>query len=291
MRKIATPQRTKELLRQHDLSLKKSLGQNFLIDANILRRLLENIDLDRDTGVIEIGPGIGALTEALAEEAAQVVTIEIDRRLISVLRSLFADTGNVRVIHADVLALDLHDVVTETFSPQQELVVAANLPYYITTPILLKLLHNDIPFRSIVVMVQKEVAARIAAPPGNKAYGSLSVAVQYYARARTVMNVPKTAFLPNPHVDSAVLRLDMRQQPAVNVADETFFFQVVRAAFGQRRKTIFNNLTHHLFPREEKDKVRRCFTSADVDPGRRAETLSIGEFARLTDALVPISRA
>ncbi|HEX7065169.1 MAG TPA: 16S rRNA (adenine(1518)-N(6)/adenine(1519)-N(6))-dimethyltransferase RsmA [Bacillales bacterium] len=287
---IATPYRTKALLQKHGLSLKKSLGQNFLIDANVLRNLVELLELSENAGVIEIGPGIGALTESLAEKARKVVAVEIDGRLVPVLREAFADCRHVKIIHADVLELDLQEVAEAEFSPGQDLMVAANLPYYITTPILLKLLHSGLSLRSIIVMVQKEVADRIAAQPGHKAYGSLSIAVQYYAEAETVMQVPKSAFLPNPNVDSAVLRLRIRSNPVVHVNDEPFFFEVVRASFGQRRKTLFNNLTHNLFPREQKEAVRSLLNSADIEPGRRAETLSIAEFARLSEALLELHR-
>jgi 16S rRNA (adenine1518-N6/adenine1519-N6)-dimethyltransferase len=287
---IATPQRTKELLAKHGLSLKKRFGQNFLIDANILRNLMTAIHLTEKSGVIEIGSGIGALTEALAEVAGKVVAIEIDNRFIPVLRETFGGHDNVRIIHADVLKLDLEELVADEFAPGQDVIVAANLPYYITTPILLKLLHARLPLKSIVVMVQKEVAARIAAAPGEKDYGSLSIAVQYYARAETVMNVPRQAFLPNPNVDSAVLRLDMRSQPAVLVSDEPFFFRVVRAAFGQRRKTLFNNLTHNLFPGSAKEEIADRLEATGIDPKRRAETLSLEEFGRLSEALLLLSR-
>lgn len=290
MKPIATPQRTKELLAKHGLSLKKRLGQNFLIDTNILRNLVTALHITRESGVIEIGPGIGALTEALANAAGKVVAIEIDDRFIPVLQETFRELDNVSIICADVLKLNLQEVITEEFAPGQDIIVAANLPYYITTAILLKLLHADLPLQSIVVMVQKEVAARIAASPGEKDYGSLSIAVQYYAHAQTVMNVPRQAFLPNPNVDSAVLRLDMRTYPAVPVTDEAFFFRVVRASFGQRRKTLFNNLTHNLFPGVAKAEISGELEKADIDPKRRAETLSLEEFARLSEVLLSLSQ-
>lgn len=281
---IASLQRTKELLKRHGLHLKKSLGQNFLIDEMILHRIVSTLDLTVENGAIEIGPGIGALTEELAQKAGKVVSVEIDGRLVSVLRQIFEPNNNVKVIHADFLKLDLDELKAE-FGPDQKLTVAANLPYYITTPILLKLLHSDLNLRTIVVMVQKEVADRIAAKPGDKSYGSLSIAVQYYARAATVLEVPRTAFLPNPNVDSAVLRLEMLSEPPVRVSDEDFFFQVIRASFRQRRKTIFNNLTHNLFPKIEKEELRGKLEASGIDPARRAETLSIEEFARLAEAV------
>lgn len=284
---IATPYRTKQLLQKHGLSLKKSLGQNFLIDANVLRNLVRHLDVKPDTGVVEIGPGIGALTEPLAELAEKVVTVEIDGRLIPVLQEVCNSYNNVRVVHADILKLNVRELASE-FRPGQDLIAAANLPYYITTPILMKLLHGGLTFRSIVVMMQKEVAKRITASPGEKDYGSLSIAVQYYARTQVVMNVPKTAFMPNPGVDSAVLHLAIRPEPVTAVGNEEFFFQVVRACFGQRRKTIFNNLTR-FFSGLEKATIRNDLQTAGLDPTRRAETLSIDEFAHLSDTLLPLS--
>ncbi|HET7658651.1 MAG TPA: 16S rRNA (adenine(1518)-N(6)/adenine(1519)-N(6))-dimethyltransferase RsmA, partial [Bacillales bacterium] len=236
-------------------------------------------------GVMEIGPGLGALTEELAERAGKVVSVEIDGRLVPVLRDLFQERDNVVIVHEDFLKLDLKEIAKE-FSLHQKLTVAANLPYYITTPILLKLLHGELPLQTIVVMVQKEVASRIAASPGEKDYGSLSIAVQYYAHAETFMYVPRSSFLPNPNVDSAVLRLDMLPERAVHVCDEEFFFKVVRSAFRQRRKTLFNNLTHNLFPNVNKEEIRETLIQGDIDPKRRAETLSIEEFAHLSDFLM-----
>ncbi|HET7629499.1 MAG TPA: 16S rRNA (adenine(1518)-N(6)/adenine(1519)-N(6))-dimethyltransferase RsmA [Bacillales bacterium] len=287
---IASPGKTKALLREHGLSLKKSLGQNFLIDAAVLDRITEVLQLSSGDGVLEIGPGIGALTQQLARRADRVVAVEIDERMVKVLRCLFADEERVTVIHEDFLKVDLNDLISEQFKPGQRVTVAANLPYYITTPILLKLVHSGLSFEKIVVMVQKEVAERIAASPGDKNYGSLSIAVQYYAHASTALTVPKTAFLPNPKVDSAVLALVMRPDPAVEVADEDFFFKVVRNAFKQRRKTIYNNLSRNLLPNVDKPVLMACFENSGIDPKRRAETVSLREFAALSDELLPLAR-
>ncbi|HET7615878.1 MAG TPA: 16S rRNA (adenine(1518)-N(6)/adenine(1519)-N(6))-dimethyltransferase RsmA [Bacillales bacterium] len=289
-KEIATPGKTKALLSQYGLSLKKSLGQNFLTDLTILNRIADVLELSGEDGVIEIGPGIGALTQKLADRADKVVAVEIDGRLVPVLKELFSDQPHVTIVHEDFLKLNLQQMAVAEFKPKQNLTVAANLPYYITTPILLKLIHSGLPLKRIVVMVQKEVANRIAAEPGDKSYGSLSIAVQYFADARAVLEVPKTAFLPNPKVDSAVLRLNMLPRPAVEVADEEFFFKVVRNSFRQRRKTIFNNLSRNLFSEIDKTAVVECFESADIDPKRRAETLSLEEFARLSGQLLQLVR-
>lgn len=287
---IATPLHTKEILKKHGFKVKKSLGQNFLIDTNILRNIVDKAGLTKQSGVIEIGPGIGALTQQLAQTAEKVVAFEIDQRLLPVLQDTLSSHDNVRVIHADILNVDLHEVLTQEFSREQDLVACANLPYYVTTPILMNLLTSGLPLRAIVVMIQKEVAERISASPGEKAYGSLSIAVQYYANAETVMKVPKTVFMPSPNVDSAVLRLTMHTSPPVAVKDELFFFSVVRASFAQRRKTIYNNLTHNLLPSTEKSQVKAKLEEAGINPGRRGETLSINEFARLSDTLQPLSK-
>jgi len=283
-KRIATPLKTKTLLNQYGLKLKKSLGQNFLIDESVLDQIMDSLNLSKSDGVIEIGPGLGALTEKLAEKAGKVVSVEIDGRLVPVLRELFQDKSNVQILHQDFLKVDLVELANE-FLPGQKLTVAANLPYYVTTPILLKLLHGELPLKSIVVMVQKEVASRIAASPGEKDYGSLSIAVQYYAQAESILYVPRSSFLPNPNVDSAVLKLDILSEPAVRIKDETFFFKVVRSAFRQRRKTLFNNVTHNLFPQVDKDEIRSMMLDSGIDPKRRAETLSLEEFASLCESL------
>ncbi len=243
---IATPARTKEILSKFGFSFKKSLGQNFLIDTNVLRNIVESANLTSASGVIEVGPGIGALTEQLAKRAQQVVSFEIDQRLLPVLEETLQPYSNVTIIHSDVLKADIQETIDEKFVGIDDVMVVANLPYYVTTPILMKLLEEKLPIRGIVVMIQAEVADRIAAKPGSKDYGSLSIAAQYYAKAEKVMTVPATVFVPQPRVDSAVLRLTIREQPAVDVLDEAYFFQVFHASFANRRKTILNNLVHNL---------------------------------------------
>jgi 16S rRNA (adenine1518-N6/adenine1519-N6)-dimethyltransferase len=286
MKDIATPARTREILEKYGFSFKKSLGQNFLIDTNILRRIVDFAELTEETGVIEIGPGIGALTEQLARRAKKVVAFEIDQRLLPILDDTLSPYSNVRIIHQDVLKADVHRVICEEMADVADIMVVANLPYYVTTPIIMKLLTDALPIRGIVVMLQKEVADRIAAQPGTKDYGSLSIAVQYYTKAETVMTVPRTVFMPQPNVDSAVIRLTKRKEPVVKVNDEAFFFQVVRASFGQRRKTILNNLTSHLpNGKKLKEAIEHALTELHIDPRRRGETLTIEEFAALSNRL------
>lgn len=286
MKDIATPVRTKAILEKHGFSFKKSLGQNFLIDLNILNRIVDFAELTENSGAIEIGPGIGALTEQLAKRAKKVVAFEIDQRLLPILEETLEPYPHVKVIHEDVLKANVKGVISEEFEEGQDLMVVANLPYYVTTPIIMKLLTDQLPIRGIVCMLQKEVADRIAAAPGTKDYGSLSIAIQYYTEAKTVMTVPKTVFIPQPNVDSAVIRLTKRPEPAVDVKNEEFFFTVVRASFAQRRKTIFNNLSSHFAKTIEKPNIEKALLAAEIDPKRRGETLSIEEFGKLSDELV-----
>lgn len=285
---IATPIRTKEILAKYGFSFKKSLGQNFLIDPNILRNITDYAGLTNATGTIEIGPGIGALTEHLARTSKKVVAFEIDQRLFPILEDTLSPYNNVKVLHQDVLKANIAAVIDQEFTDVDDVMVVANLPYYVTTPIILKLLEDQLPLRGIVVMLQKEVADRIAAKPGTKEYGSLSIAIQYYTTAETVMIVPKTVFMPQPNVDSAVIRLIKRERPAVEVMDEGFFFEVSRMSFAQRRKTILNNLTNGLPEgKAKKELIVKALEMAEVDPARRGETLSLQEFGALSDALLP----
>jgi 16S rRNA (adenine1518-N6/adenine1519-N6)-dimethyltransferase len=286
---IATPIRTRGILEKYGFSFKKSLGQNFLIDTNILKRIVDFAELDEDTGAIEIGPGIGALTEQLARSSKKVVAFEIDQRLLPILAETLSPYSNVKVIHQDVLKADVAKVIDEEFTDCKDLMVVANLPYYVTTPIIMKIIEEHLPIRGIVVMLQKEVADRISAKPGTKDYGSLSIAIQYYTKAETVMIVPKTVFVPQPNVDSAVVRLTRLEEPSVSVKDEEFFFQVTRASFAQRRKTLLNNLTSQLPDgKEKKEDIIVALNESGIDPGRRGETLSLEEFARLSDELYPL---
>ncbi|WP_085504830.1 16S rRNA (adenine(1518)-N(6)/adenine(1519)-N(6))-dimethyltransferase RsmA [Thalassobacillus devorans] len=288
---IATPTRTKEILEQYGFSFKKSLGQNFLIDANILENIVRYAGVDERSGAIEIGPGIGALTEQLARHAGRVVAFEIDQRLVPILEETLSPYDNVSVINKDILEADVHEVIKTNFEPGQSLKIVANLPYYITTPILMKLLMERLPVDNITVMIQKEVADRMAASPNTKSYGSLSIAVQYYTEAKVVMNVPKTVFMPQPNVDSAVLQLVLRDVPPVQVTDEDFFFSTVQATFGQRRKTLMNNLSRHFKGELEKDQIRETLANIGIEPSRRGESLTMEEFAVLANAFYEKQKA
>lgn len=285
---IATPVRTKEILEKYGFSFKKSLGQNFLIDPNILRNIVSHANLTENSGAIEVGPGIGALTEHLAREAKKVVSFEIDQRLLPVLEDTLSPYDNVKIVHSDILKADVAQVIEEEMPGIEDIMVVANLPYYVTTPILMKLLNDRLPIRGFVVMMQKEVADRITAKPGTKAYGSLSIAIQYYVTAEIAMVVPKTVFMPQPNVDSAVIRLIKHENPPVKVIDEDFLFEVSRASFAQRRKTILNNLQNGLVNgKQNKELILQALEKAGIEPSRRGETLSIQEFGKLADCLYP----
>lgn len=282
---IASPKKTKELLQKHGFTLKKSLGQNFLIDPNILHKIVSAAELDESKGALEIGPGIGALTQQLAKRAGRVVAVEIDRRLLPLLKETLEAHPNASVVHGDVLKADLKQLFGQYFTECGKVSVVANLPYYITTPIIMMLLEDKLPLEHIVVMIQKEVAERMSAKPGGKEYGSLSIAVQYYCEPEIVTIVPHTVFIPQPNVDSAVIKLKVRERPAVEVQDESFFFEVVQASFVQRRKTIYNNLAARFFTKETKGRLEAILQEAGIEPSRRGETLSIEEYARLSECL------
>lgn len=286
-RDIATPSRTKEILAKHGFTFKKSLGQNFLTEPNVLRKIVATAAIDDQTNVIEVGPGIGALTEQLAKHARQVLAFEIDDRLIPVLQDTLAPYPNVQVIHQDVLQADLSTMIREAFTDERPIKVVANLPYYITTPIMMHFLESQAPIQEMVVMMQKEVADRISAAPGTKAYGSLSIAVQYYMEAELAFIVPKTVFVPQPNVDSAILKLTRRATPAVEVTDEKEFFKLTKAAFQLRRKTLWNNL-QNSYGKDEKTKewLKASLAASGIDPTRRGETLSLVEFARLSNEML-----
>ncbi len=282
---IATPTRTREILAKYDLSAKKSLGQNFIIDTNILRNIVDAGDVDKETTVIEIGPGIGALTEQIAKQAKEVFAFEIDERLLPVLEDTLAPYDNITIFHQDILQVDFEQFAKDYLAESSCLVVIANLPYYITTPIIMALLESDLPVETMVLMMQKEVANRLEAKPSTKAYGSLSIALQYYTEVEVAFTVPKTVFMPQPNVESAVIRLDIRAEPAVEVEDQALFMKLVRASFQQRRKTIWNNLRQALKDKEKEERLREAFSQSGIDSSRRGESLSIQEFGQLADAL------
>ncbi|RSI78001.1 16S rRNA (adenine(1518)-N(6)/adenine(1519)-N(6))-dimethyltransferase RsmA [Streptococcus mitis] len=284
--RIADYSVTKAVLERHGFTFKKSFGQNFLTDTNILQKIVDTAEIDDRVNVIEIGPGIGALTEFLAERAAQVMAFEIDHRLVPILADTLRDFDNVTVVNEDILKVDLAQHIQNFKNPELPIKVVANLPYYITTPILMHLIESGIPFSEFVVMMQKEVADRISAQPNTKAYGSLSIAVQYYMTAKVAFIVPRTVFVPAPNVDSAILKMVRRPEPAVAVEDESFFFKVSKASFTHRRKTLWNNLTGYFGKAEEvKDKLTKALDQAGLSPSVRGEALSLAEFARLADAL------
>ena len=284
--RIADYSVTKAVLERHGFTFKKSFGQNFLTDTNILQKIVDTAEINKNVNVIEIGPGIGALTEFLAENASEVMAFEIDERLVPILEDTLRDHDNVKVINEDVLKADLQTRVKEFENPDLPIKVVANLPYYITTPILMHLIESKIPFAEFVVMMQKEVADRISAEPNTKAYGSLSIAVQYYMTAKVAFVVPRTVFVPAPNVDSAILKMTRRKQPLVEVKDEDFFFRVSKASFVHRRKTLWNNLTSHFGKSEEvKNKLEQALENAAIKPSIRGEALSISDFARLSDDL------
>ncbi|MFS9173376.1 16S rRNA (adenine(1518)-N(6)/adenine(1519)-N(6))-dimethyltransferase RsmA [uncultured Streptococcus sp.] len=284
--RIADHSVTRAILERHGFTFKKSFGQNFLTDTNILQKIVDTAEIDKKVNVIEIGPGIGALTEFLAESAAEVMAFEIDDRLVPILADTLRDFDNVTVVNQDILKVDLAQYIAEFKNPDLPIKVVANLPYYITTPILMHLIESGIPFSEFVVMMQREVADRISAQPNTKAYGSLSIAVQYYMTAKVAFIVPRTVFVPAPNVDSAILKMVRRNQPAVEVQDEKFFFKISKASFVHRRKTLWNNLTSHFGKSEEtKSKLTAALERADLSPSVRGEALSLEEFARLADAL------
>lgn len=280
---IATPNRTKEILRKYGFSFKKSLGQNFIIDSNILQKMIHAAEIDQTSGVIEIGPGIGSLTEQLALAANKVVAFEIDQRLLPVLQDTLAAYTNIKIIHQDILKADLHKTIEQYFTSNLSLHIVANLPYYITTPILMNILQQQIPVERITVMLQKEVAERMAAGPNTKEYGSLSIAVQYYTEAHIVMDVPKKVFIPQPNVTSSVLQLVKRDTPLVQVTDEPLFFFIVQASFRHRRKTLRNNLISSFKDKYPVDCITNVLERTEIDGGRRGESLSIQEFALLAN--------
>ena len=280
---------TQDILRRHDFNFKKKFGQNFLTDHNILTKITQTAELSKEVNVIEIGPGIGSLTQYLLEEAAEVMAFEIDKSLIPILEETMAPYDNFTLVSADILKVDLLSEIQKFKNPNLPIKVVANLPYYITTPILMHLIESKIPFSEFVVMMQKEVADRIAASPKTKAYGSLSIAVQYYMEASVAFIVPRTVFIPAPNVDSAILKMVRREAPLVEVEDEEWFFKTMHSSFVHRRKTLMNNL-QAAFGKESKPEIEKLLAQAEISPTIRGEALSIEEFAKLADALLPLKK-
>lgn len=284
---IATPVRTQAIMNQFGINTKKSLGQNFLTDINILKNIVAAGDVKDTDNVVEIGPGIGALTEQLARAAKQVVAFEIDDRLIPVLDHTMAPYDNVTIVHNDILKVDLEKKFAKQFADTTApLKLVANLPYYITTPILMQVLQSGIHFDNIVVMMQKEVADRLSAEPGTKDYGSLTLAVQYRMNAKLAFTVSRTAFVPNPNVDSAIISLTPREPLAVQPRDEKQLFELFKIGFVMRRKTLWNNLTTAFGKGEAMQaKLTAALEAIDLDPRTRAEKLSLERFIELHNAL------
>lgn len=282
---IATPTRTQEILKKYGFLFKKSLGQNFLVETNVIQQVIRKADITKQTGVIEIGPGIGSLTEQLARAASHVVAFEIDQRLVPILADTLSPYDNVTVINEDVLEADIQSAIDAHLSHCDEIIVVANLPYYITTPILMNFLESEYDIKRYYVMMQKEVGERISASPGTKSYGSLSIAIDFYTEARTVQNVPKTVFMPPPNVDSIIIELIKRPTPKVDADLPETFFKLTRGGFVQRRKTILNNYqTIFENGKKEKDAIRSLLADAGIEENRRGESLSIEEYYRIYQA-------
>ena len=271
----------KDILHRHGFTFSKALGQNFLINPSVCPRMAELSGAGEGVGVIEIGPGIGVLTNELCQLADKVVAVELDKRLIPVLGETLTEYDNVKVINADVLELDLNKLIEEDFSGM-EVVICANLPYYITSPVIMKLLEDKLPITAITVMVQKEAAQRICAPVGSRESGAVTVSVNYYAEPSLQFHVSAGSFMPAPKVDSAVIRLDVRKEPPV-ITDEEKFFKVVKAAFSQRRKVISNSLSSGL--KMSKDEINEVLAAANVPSNVRAEKLSLDDFAAIAGNL------
>lgn len=282
MDRLSSHRATKDIVDKHGFKFSKSLGQNFLIDDNVIDKIIDGARVKEGDKVIEVGPGIGTLTREMAKRAEKVVAVEIDKNLIPILKETLADFDNTEVVNEDILKVDINKLVDEKLSGGPVKLIA-NLPYYITTPIVMKFLEEDIPVTDIVVMVQKEVADRMNAVPSTKDYGALSVAVQYYCDTEIVAKAPRHMFIPQPKVDSTVIGLHIREERKYKADNEQLFFKTVKAAFGQRRKTLLNSLSSMGVL--DKAKIKEVLAEAGIDEKRRGETLSIEEFANLSNII------
>lgn len=281
---LGNPTGTIEILKKYHFNFQKRFGQNFLIDSNILDKIVEAAEITKDDCVLEIGPGIGTMTQYLAESAREVVAVEIDKSLIPILEDTLSPYQNVTVINEDILKLDINELVREK-NQGRPVKVVANLPYYITTPIIMGLFENHVPLKSITIMVQKEVADRMQVGPGTKDYGALSLAVQYYARPQVVTYVSPACFIPKPNVGSAVIRLDRYEKPPVEAVDEAFLFAVIRAAFNQRRKTLVNGLSNAKELGVSRQQAEDALAELGLSKSIRGEALTLREFALLSNIL------
>lgn len=279
---LGNPQKTIEVLQKYDFTFQKKFGQNFLIDTHVLDKIISAAHITKEVMVLEIGPGIGTMTQYLAEAAGKVIAVEIDKNLIPILSDTLSEYQNVRIINEDVLKLDLRKLADEE-NGGKAIKVVANLPYYITTPIIMGLFENQVPVESITVMVQKEVADRMQTGPGSKDYGALSLAVQYYAEPYIVANVPPNCFMPRPKVGSAVIRLTRHKEPPVEVKDEKLMFDIIRASFNQRRKTLANGLNNSDKITCSKEIITEAIEKLGKGPSVRGEALSLQEFASLSN--------
>ena len=282
MTRIATPEGTKAVLNRYPFVFQKKFGQNFLIDPHVLDKIINAAEITKEDCVTQIGPGIGSVTQALIDSAGKVISIEIDDQLIPILTEQFGGCENFRLIHKDVLKVDLHKLIAEE-SPNRRIKVVANLPYYITTPIIMMLLEHNLPIESITVMVQKEVADRMASGPGSKQYGAITVAMKYYCDTYLVANVPQNCFMPRPNVDSAVIKLTLHQEPIVDINDEEQLLKIIKAAFSQRRKTLLNTLASNGNLGLSKEEIKNVLDESGIGASTRGETLSLDDYAMLSN--------
>lgn len=284
MEKLSNPQKTIEIIKKYEFAFQKKFGQNFLIDSHVLDKIIAAADITKDDCVVEIGPGIGTLTQYLAEAAREVISVEIDKMLIPILQETLADYPNVTVINQDILKVDLEQLVQE-HNGGKPVKIVANLPYYITTPIIMSLFEKHVPVSSITVMVQKEVAERMQAGPGTKDYGALSLAVQYFSEPYIAANVPPNCFMPRPKIGSAVIRLTCHENPPVKVDQETMMFKIIRASFNQRRKTLVNGLNNSPEVPYAKEEILNALRQMGLSESIRGEALTLEQFAELTNLL------
>lgn len=282
MEKLSNPQKTIETIKKYGFNFQKKFGQNFLIDDHVISKIIHGAEVTKEDFVLEIGPGIGTMTQYLAEAAREVAAVEIDKKLIPILSETLADYDNVTVINEDILKVDIRALALEK-NGGKPIKVVANLPYYITTPIIMGLFESHVPIDNITVMVQKEVADRMKVGPGSKDYGALSLAVQYYAKPYLVANVPANCFIPRPNVDSAVIRLTRHEEPVVCVEDEILMFNIIRASFNQRRKTLQNGLKNSGLLPLSKEEIVNCIVEAGLSENVRGEALTLEQFANLSN--------
>ena len=281
---LGNPTKTIEIIQKYNFNFQKKFGQNFLIDTGILESIIDSAEITKDDFVLEIGPGIGTMTQYLCESARQVVAVEIDTNLIPILKETLSEYDNVEVINGDILKIDINKIA-EKYNDNKPIKVVANLPYYITTPIIMGLFESHVPIDSITIMVQKEVADRMQEGPGAKEYGALSLAVQYYANPKIVADVPPSCFMPQPKVGSAVIKLTRHQNPPVDVDNEKLLFQVIRASFNQRRKTLANGLNNFPAIALSKEEIQESIKELGVSPTIRGEALSLEQFAQLSNII------